>query len=128
MWFTSWSQNPNRQASPSKRPIFRPTLEALEQRWMPSTLTVTNNLDSGARLSGNAGSDAGGGITECGTLTASGGSTLTGNTALVGGGIYNQGVGTLTVGGSTLSGNSVYQHGGGIYNSGTATVSGGSIL
>jgi hypothetical protein len=27
---------------------FRPRLEALEDRWMPSTLTVTNNLDSGA--------------------------------------------------------------------------------
>ena len=27
---------------------FRPTLEALEHRWVPSTLTVTNNLDSGA--------------------------------------------------------------------------------
>jgi hypothetical protein len=28
-------------------PRFRPRLEALEDRWMPSTLTVTNNLDSG---------------------------------------------------------------------------------
>src|SRR6516225_1711232 len=26
---------------------FRPRLEALEGRWLPSTLTVTNNLDSG---------------------------------------------------------------------------------
>jgi hypothetical protein len=26
---------------------FRPRLEALENRWMPSTVTVTNNLDSG---------------------------------------------------------------------------------
>src|SRR6516165_3699459 len=27
---------------------FRPRLEVLEGRWLPSTLTVTNNLDSGA--------------------------------------------------------------------------------
>ena len=31
-----------------KRPTFRPTLEAMEDRWVPSTLTVLNNLDSGA--------------------------------------------------------------------------------
>ena len=30
------------------RPSFRPTLEVLEGRWVPSTLTVLNNLDSGA--------------------------------------------------------------------------------
>src|ERR1700687_2226424 len=27
---------------------FRPCLECLEDRWVPSTLTVLNNLDSGA--------------------------------------------------------------------------------
>ena len=31
-----------------KRAIFRPRIEALEDRWLPSTLTVLNNLDSGA--------------------------------------------------------------------------------
>ncbi len=31
-----------------KRPTFRPTLEALEARWVPSTLTVLNTNDSGA--------------------------------------------------------------------------------
>ena len=35
------------QASPRQRVRFRPRLEALEDRFMPSTLTVLNNLDSG---------------------------------------------------------------------------------
>src|SRR5258707_4658165 len=48
MWFPSCLRNRKRQTSPRKRPIFRPTLEALEDRWVPSTLTVRNNLDSGA--------------------------------------------------------------------------------
>src|SRR5438552_4113229 len=55
MSFTSWLANhldlPPRHASrrktPAARPIFRPTFEALEERWVPSTLTVTNKLDSG---------------------------------------------------------------------------------
>ncbi len=36
-----------RRARPAQR-AFRPCLEALEGRWVPSTLTVLNNLDSGA--------------------------------------------------------------------------------
>ena len=54
MWFTSWlrkwKSNPGTQGHSHRRPAaprFRPCLEALEDRWMPSTLTVTNNLDSG---------------------------------------------------------------------------------
>ena len=31
-----------------ERATFRPRIEALEDRWLPSTLTVQNNLDSGA--------------------------------------------------------------------------------
>jgi hypothetical protein len=34
-----------RFASPHKRPTFRPMLEALEERWVLSTLTVLNNLE-----------------------------------------------------------------------------------
>jgi predicted outer membrane repeat protein len=62
MWFTRWLanqlgpaarqhsgclRNPARRQR-AARPNFRPTLEVLEERWVPSTLTVTNNLDSGA--------------------------------------------------------------------------------
>jgi predicted outer membrane repeat protein len=46
MWFSSWLRNPKRQASPRKRPTFRPTLEALEERYLLSTLTVLNTNDS----------------------------------------------------------------------------------
>ena len=54
MWFTSWlrnwKSNPGTRGHSHRRsaaPRFRPRLKALEDRWMPSTLTVTNNLDSG---------------------------------------------------------------------------------
>lgn len=47
MWFPSWLRDRKRRGSPCPRPTFRPTLEALEGRCLPSTLTVTNNLDSG---------------------------------------------------------------------------------
>src|SRR6266852_2314324 len=55
MSFTRWLSNPlglsprsvSRRKTPAARPTFRPTLEALEDRWVPSTLTVLNNLDSG---------------------------------------------------------------------------------
>src|SRR6266852_4116490 len=36
-----------RRARPAQR-AFRPCIESLEDRWVPSTLTVRNNLDSGA--------------------------------------------------------------------------------
>jgi predicted outer membrane repeat protein len=54
MWFSSLLRKPKRSGSverrrshesPGKRFTFRPQLEALEDRWMPSILTVTNNLD-----------------------------------------------------------------------------------
>jgi hypothetical protein len=55
MWFSSWLRNrtPTRASRGraqcrSAAPRFRPQLEVLEGRWVPSTLTVTNNLDSGA--------------------------------------------------------------------------------
>src|SRR5258707_12513117 len=56
MWFSSWLRNRNRSdaversrahGSPRQRAIYRPRMEALENRWLPSTLTVLNNLDSG---------------------------------------------------------------------------------
>jgi predicted outer membrane repeat protein len=47
MWLSSRLRH--RTVSQQRRPVhrFRPTLEELEDRWVPSTLTVTNNLDSG---------------------------------------------------------------------------------
>jgi len=48
MWPTTWLRSGKRQGSAPKRPGFRPTLEALEDRCVPSTLKVTNNYDNGA--------------------------------------------------------------------------------
>jgi predicted outer membrane repeat protein len=54
MWFSSLMRNPKRSGSverrrthgsPGKRFTFRPQLEALEDRWMPSILTVTTPGD-----------------------------------------------------------------------------------
>jgi hypothetical protein len=56
MLFSSWLRNfqrsapaprRSRQTSPRQRASFRPRLEALEDRWLPSTLTVTNTQDHG---------------------------------------------------------------------------------
>jgi predicted outer membrane repeat protein len=41
------SRPASRRKAPAATYTFRPTLEALEDRWLPSTLTVSNNLDSG---------------------------------------------------------------------------------
>ena len=55
MGFSSWLRNGASARAPRLRvprrptpPPFRPRLEALEDRTVPSTLTVTNNLDDGA--------------------------------------------------------------------------------
>src|SRR5262249_45108880 len=50
MSFSSWLRGPKTATTARRenRPRFRPSVEALEDRWVPSTLTVTNNLDSGA--------------------------------------------------------------------------------
>jgi hypothetical protein len=54
MWFSSLLEKRQRlvasgrsHAYTRKRSTFRPRLEALEDRWLPSTLTVMNNQDSG---------------------------------------------------------------------------------
>jgi hypothetical protein len=57
MWFSSFMRNLKRpdmtdrrrtQRPSRQRSTFRPQLEALEDRWMPSILTVTSIADSGA--------------------------------------------------------------------------------
>jgi predicted outer membrane repeat protein len=48
MWFSSRLRNQKRHESQRMRPSCRPRLEALEDRWLPSTLTVLNNLDRGS--------------------------------------------------------------------------------
>jgi hypothetical protein len=50
-WLRNWTANRGPQARSQRRPAargFRPQLEALEDRCLPSTLTVTNNLDNGS--------------------------------------------------------------------------------
>jgi hypothetical protein len=56
MWFSSWLTNRNSSqagtcgrapGAPRKRSTFRPRLEALEGRWLPTILTVTTTADSG---------------------------------------------------------------------------------
>jgi hypothetical protein len=50
MWFSSSLNKKQRSPAPHRRTTFRPTLEALEGRWLPSSgstvLTVTSILDS----------------------------------------------------------------------------------
>src|SRR5262249_32499967 len=50
MGFLSWLRGPKTATTARRvnRSRFRPSVEALEDRWVPSTLTVTNDLDSGA--------------------------------------------------------------------------------
>jgi hypothetical protein len=49
MWFSSWLHKKQRSPAPHRRSKFRPTLEALEGRWLPSSgiLTVTSITDGG---------------------------------------------------------------------------------
>jgi hypothetical protein len=62
MWLSSWLRTWKRSdpgarkrplRSPGKRAIFRPLFEALEDRWLPSTLTVMNLSDSGVAGDGS---------------------------------------------------------------------------
>src|SRR5262245_20717145 len=51
-WLRTWQRSGQRerrrtQTCPRPRAVFRPTLEALEDRWLPSTLTVMITNDSG---------------------------------------------------------------------------------
>jgi predicted outer membrane repeat protein len=154
MSFTSWLRNRTRSLARTRKPdaarraaSFRPRLEALEARECPSTLIVTNNLDSGA---GSLRADIGkahNGDTIVFAASLDGQTiNLTGGELLVQKNVTIQGpgAGLLTVSGGghsrvfevaakdnvTLSGLTLSQGrsgnglGGGILNNGTLTVSG----
>ena len=139
-----------RRAAPRKRPTFRPTLEALEARWVPSTLTVLNNLDSGAgslradiaaahkgdtivfapSLDGQTITLTSGELYINKNLTIAGPGTsqltVSGNNASR---VFDVAKGTVTLSGLTISNGSANGstnttiQGGGVYNAGTLTVS-----
>jgi hypothetical protein len=49
MFFSAWLRNRKSSRGPRRQgPRFRPRLEALDDRWLPSTLTVTSPLDDGS--------------------------------------------------------------------------------
>src|SRR5438094_624309 len=108
MWLTSLRRPAKR--GPGGRP-FRPRLELLEGRDVPSTLTVTNNHDSGA-----------GSLRA--TIAAATGSTFVGNQAVGavkerepdGGAIFNAATATLI--GCTFTGNRSIGSDGGTLTSG----------
>jgi predicted outer membrane repeat protein len=155
MWFSSMLRNPKRSglakrrrtpAVSRQRSIFRPQLEALEDRWMPSTLTVLNAADGGpaslrAEIAAAHNKDkivfAPSLNGQTITLTSGALDIYTKNLTIQGPGAaqltvsgnHDSGVFVVEPGASvTLSGlaifNGIALQGGGIYNAGTLTVSG----
>jgi len=53
MGFFSWRRDQKQHRSRRTRPGFRPALESLDDRLVPSTLTVTDNLDTGVAGDGS---------------------------------------------------------------------------
>lgn len=150
MWFTSSRKTCSAERNRPRRTSFRPQLECLEGRWVPSTLTVTSNLDSGAGSlrADVAAAQSGDTIAFAPalngqTITLTKGELLLNKNLTIAG----PGAGALSVSGNnhsrvfevasgtevSLSGLTISNglaaggDGGGIYNSGTLTVSGSTL-
>jgi hypothetical protein len=150
MFFSSWLRNRKSSRGPRcQGPRCRPRLEALEDRWLPSTLTVTSPLDDGSSGTLRATiAAAGSGDTIVFDSSLNGKTiTLNGNELLLNKNLTIQGPGAtnLAISANHLSrvfevaantqvtlddltirdgsGSGLYD-GGGLFNQGTATVNG----
>jgi hypothetical protein len=88
-------------------------------------------LDTGATVTGNSGSNAGGGVLleDGATLTMKDGSTVTGSSAANGGGVaVGTDGGTFNMEGGVISGNTATGDGGGVYVDGGAAVKGTFVM
>src|SRR5262249_48283855 len=135
MLFSSWLPKQQRSDCGTRRCVhrqritFRPTLEALENRVVPSTLMVTNNLDTGVKGDGSlrgeiAAAQSGDTIKFAGKLAGQP-ITLTKGELDITKNLDIEGLGAtkLTVSGSTANPNRVFD----ISNNSTVTIAGLTI-
>src|SRR5262249_4706187 len=130
-------------------PRFRPQLEGLEDRWMPSTFTVLNNLDSGAgSLRADIAKAHSGDTIVFDSSLAGQTINLTSGELLIRGNLTITGLGAgqltvsagghsrvfevaaksgLTISGLTISNGYIWIDGGGILNHGTLTITSSTL-